>query len=138
MKDKKILADTSAWIVSFKKTGHEGLKTFLKEAIDADRIAAAPFILLELLQGCKTQHEFDNLKARLESLENCSMDDISWERAYFFSFSLRRKGLTIPTLDIIIAFVCIEKGYTLLHHDHHFKMIAEHYELDAIDFLDNS
>lgn len=133
--DKKILVDTSAWIVSFKKTGHETLKTLLKEALDSDRIVAAPFILLELLQGCKTQHEFYNLKARLESLENCSMDDISWERAYHFSFSLRRKGLTIPTLDIIIAFLCIEKGYTLLHHDQHFRMIARYSNLDAIDFL---
>ncbi len=64
------------------------------------------------------------------------MEDLIWERVYSFGFSLRRRGLTVPTLDILIAFLAIDKGYTLLHHDHHFRMIAEHSELDAMDFLD--
>ncbi len=135
MADKKFLVDTSAWILSFKTTGQEGLKTLLKEAIERDRVVTTPVIVLELLQGCKTQKEFDNLRTRLESLENCSLEDLIWERVYSFGFSLRRKGLSVPTLDILIAFLAIEKSYTLLHHDHHFRMIAEHSELDAMDFL---
>lgn len=135
MKDKKLLVDTSAWIVSFKKIGHEGLKTFLKEAIDKDRVVITPFILLELLQGCKTHKEYDNLKIRLESLENCPLGDLNWDKIYSLSFSLRRNGLTIPTLDILIAFLSIERGYTLLHQDHHFRRIAERSDLDAVDFL---
>ena len=61
MADKKFLVDTSAWILSFKTTGQEGLKTLLKEAIERDRVVTIPVIVLELLQGCKTQKEFDNL-----------------------------------------------------------------------------
>jgi len=136
MKDKKkVIVDTSAWILSFKRTGQEKLKTFLKEAIEKDRIATTPLIVLELLQGCRTQEEFDTLKTRLESLENCSMENLTWEKVYSFAFSLKRKGLTIPTLDILLAFVAIEKEYILLHHDHHFRVIAENSELDALDFL---
>ncbi len=135
MKDKKILVDTSAWILSFKRTGQETLKNLVKEAIVRERVVTTPVIVLEVLQGCKTQKEFDNLRTRLESLENCPMEDLIWERVYSFGFSLRRRGLTVPTLDILIAFLAIEKGYTLLHHDHHFRMIAEHSELDAMDFL---
>lgn len=136
MKDKKVLVDTSAWILSFKTTGHEGLKGFLKEAIDQDRVATTPLIILELLQGCKTQRDFDNLKMRLESLENCSLENLSWARVYSLGFSLRRKGLTVPTLDILIASLSMERGYTLLHHDYHFRSIAGHSELNAVDFID--
>lgn len=135
MKDKKVLVDTSAWIVSFRRTGPEGLKTFLRTALERDQVVTTPLIILELLQGCKTQKEFDALKTRLESLEQSSLEGLPWERVYRFGFSLRRKGLTIPTLDILLAFLSLEKGYALLHHDQHFRRIAEHSELDAMDFL---
>lgn len=135
MNGKTVLVDTSAWIVSFKRTGPAALKTLLKEAIDKDRVVTTPLILLELLQGCKREEEFTHLKTRLESLENCSLEDLNWQRVYRLGFTLRRKGLTIPTLDILIASLAIEKGHTLLHHDHHFRMIAKHSGLDAIDFL---
>lgn len=136
MMDKKVLVDTSAWILSFKGTGHEGLKSILREAIDKGRVVTTPLIVLEVLQGCKTQKEFDHLKVRLESLENCPLDNLDWEGVYSLGFSLRRRGLTVPTLDILIAFLSMEKGYTLLHHDHHFRSIAEHSDLSLIDFLE--
>jgi len=136
MKDKKVVVDTSAWILSFKRTGQEKLKTFLKEAIGKDRVATTPLIVLELLQGCRTEKEYYNLKTRLESLEICSLENLSWERVYSFAFSLKRQGLTIPTVDILIAFLSIEKNYLLLHHDHHFRLIAEKSGLEAMDFLD--
>lgn len=43
--------------------------------------------------------------------------------------------MTIPALDIVISFMAMEKGYILLHHDHHFRMIVENSELKATDFL---
>ncbi len=135
MRDKKTLVDTSAWIVSFRRAGSERLKAFLREALEWDQVVTTPLVVLELLQGCRTQKEFNDLKARLESLENVSLKDLAWERIYRFAFSLRRKGLTVPTLDILIAFLSIEGGYSLLHHDRHFRMIAEHSELQAIDFF---
>jgi len=59
MKNKRILVDTSAWVLSFKSSGHDKIKSFLKEAIDLNQIVITPFIILELLQGCKTEKEFD-------------------------------------------------------------------------------
>lgn len=136
MKNKNILVDTSAWIKSFKKSSPEPLKILLKEAIDNNRIISNSLIILELLQGCKTQKEFDLLKARLECLEICPLEDLSWDSIYRLSFSLRRKGITVSTIDLILASVAIEKKYILLHHDHHFRMIAENSDLEIIDFLD--
>lgn len=136
MKDRKVLVDTSAWILSFRGKGHEDLKTCLKEAIDANRAVVTPLIILELLQGCRTKKEYENLRLKLESLENCTLSESGWERLYSFGFSLRRKGLTLPTIDILIAFLATENDYILLHHDRHFRMIAEKSALRVIDFLD--
>ncbi len=125
--DKKILVDTSAWILSFKRSG--------QEALDKDQVVTTPFIVLELLQGCKTQKEFDDLEIRLTSLESYPPETRTWEGVYGFGFPLRRKGLTLPTLDILLAFLAIQKDFVLLHHDHHFRKIAEQSKLVAIDFL---
>ncbi|MBI1821839.1 MAG: PIN domain-containing protein [Nitrospirae bacterium] len=135
MKPKKILVDTSAWILSFKKSGPEELQTFLKNGIDQNIILTTPLVILELLQGCKTEREYAEFKERFGSLDNCLLESIQWEKAYRFGFMLRKKGITVPTMDILIAFLSIENGCVLLHHDNHFRLIAKHSDLEALDFL---
>lgn len=121
-----ILIDTSAWIASFKKTGNDELKEFMRQAIVSDLAVTTPVIILELLQGCRSVGERDALKIKLESLDNLSITLSVWEQAYELGFSLRRKGLTIPTVDLIIAALAIENKSLLLHHDEHYEMIVPH------------
>ncbi len=119
-----ILVDTSAWITSFKKAGNHDLKEFLRQAIVSSHAATSPIIILELLQGCRSVEERDSLKIRLESLDLLPITSAVWEQAYELGFSLRRKGLTIPTVDLIIAALALENNTLLLHHDEHFEMIV--------------
>lgn len=121
-----ILIDTSAWIASFKKTGNQELKEFMKQAVVSGLAVTSPIIILELLQGCRSVGERDALKIKLESLDILSITSSVWEQAYELGFSLRRKGLTIPTVDLIIAALAIENKSLLLHHDDHFEMIVPH------------
>jgi predicted nucleic acid-binding protein len=48
MRDE-ILVDTSAWILSFRETGNETLKDYLREALDSNRVVITNIIILELL-----------------------------------------------------------------------------------------
>ena len=121
-----ILIDTSAWISSFKKAGNVELKEFMRQAIVSGLAVTSPVIILELLQGCRSVGERDALKIRLESLDILSITLSVWEQAYELGFSLRRKGLTIPTVDLIIAALAIENETLLLHYDEHYKMIVPH------------
>jgi hypothetical protein len=122
-----ILIDTSAWIASFKKTGNHELKEFMRQTIVSGLAVTSPVIILELLQGCRSVGERDALKIKLESLDILSITLSVWEQAYELGFSLRRKGLTIPTVDLIIAALAIENKSLLLHHDEHYEMMASHY-----------
>lgn len=122
-----ILIDTSAWIASFKKTGNHELKEFMRQAIVSGLAVTSPVIILELLQGCRSVGERDALKIKLESLDILSITLSVWEQAYELGFSLRRKGLTIPTVDLIIAALAIENKSLLLHHDEHYEMMVTHY-----------
>jgi hypothetical protein len=122
----RVLVDTSAWIESFRKAGSPELKEYLTQAIRLGVAATAPIILLELLQGCRTEEERDELRRRLESLDFLMIGDAVWERSYALGFTLRRKGLSVPTADIVIAAVAIENGSSLLHQDKRFELVARH------------
>jgi predicted nucleic acid-binding protein len=124
-----ILIDTSAWIASFKKTGNHELKEFMRQSIVSGLAVTSPVIILELLQGCRSIGERDALKIKMESLDILSITLSVWEQAYEIGFSLRRKGLTIPTVDLIIAALAIENKSLLLHHDEHFEMIIPHFPI---------
>ena len=121
-----ILIDTSAWIASFKKTGSQELKEFMRQAVVSGLAVTSPLIILELLQGCRSVGGRDALRTKLESLDILPITQGVWEQAYELGFSLRRKGLTIPSVDLIIAALAIENKTLLLHQDDHFEMIVPH------------
>ncbi len=122
-----VLVDTSAWIASFKKAGNHDLKEFLRQAIVSGHAVTSPIIILELLQGCRSVEERDSLRIKLESLDLLPITPTVWERAYELGFSLRRKGVTIPSVDLIIAALALENNTLLLHHDEHFEMIVPYF-----------
>ena len=133
----KLLVDTSAWIVSFRKSGHEQLKKTLVAALDSLPVATTNIVILELLQGCRNRNEYDAMHARLKVLETILINDAVWFLAYTTGYELRRKGITVPTLDIIIASAAKIHNCSLLHHDKHFRILAKHLHINAVDYIDD-
>ncbi len=136
MSNRIVLVDTSAWIVSFKKKGNDELKKYLKHSVEEGTAATNELIILELLQGCRNRKEFQNLKVRLESLDRVEITKGVWKRTFSLGFSLRRKGITIPTVDLVIACLAMENDCFLLHHDRHFTIMRDHSALQLIDSLE--
>ncbi len=77
------------------------------------------------------------MKARLEVLETIPFSDAVWSLAYTTGYELRRKGITVPTVDIIIAAAAKIYNCSLLHHDKYFRAIAKHLHISAVDYIDN-
>jgi len=132
----RILIDTSAWIVSFKKTGNESLKQKVVEALASLSAATTPVIVLELLQGCRDKKEYEAMKSRMEALEMLPVNEAVWEASYREGYDLRRKGITIPTIDILILSIAKIYDCSVLHHDKHFKLVAKHLGVIALDYID--
>jgi len=133
----KLLVDTSAWIVSFRKSGHDQLKKTLISALDSLSVATTNIVVLELLQGCRNRKEFDAMHARLGALDTILISDAVWSLAYATGYELRRKGITVPTVDVIIAAAAKINNCSLLHHDKHFRTLAKHLHINAVDFIDD-
>jgi predicted nucleic acid-binding protein len=58
-----------------------------------------------------------------------------WEKAYELAFQLRRKGVTIPYTDILIAATALAHEATLLHVDAHFDLAAQFSSLKVESYV---
>jgi predicted nucleic acid-binding protein len=85
-------------------------------------------IYQEVLQGVKTEKDFDKVKKYLDTQRFYSLkkEKESYATAAKIYFKCRKKGITISsTIDCLIAQTAIENNLFLLHNDSDFDDIAK-------------
>ena len=128
------LVDTSAWLLALRKNFLPIAKDRIDYLLKEDLVISTGMVRLELLGGTKTEIEFQRLKARLDALDTVETDMQLWARAYELAFNLRRRGVTIPYTDILIAACALHANAIILHADAHFDLISKHFELKVESF----
>jgi len=121
-----ILIDTSAWVCFFARSGYVEVKKTVSHLIDENMAAIAGPVVVELIQGARTERERDFLRSRLAGLHWLFITDSHWHEAADLSFRLRRKGVTTSAVDVLLAAVAISYQCRLLHKDSDFDLIARH------------
>lgn len=121
-----ILIDTSAWICFFARKGFIEIKEAISALLDGNRVAIAGPILVELIQGARTDKEKDDLKGVIKGLHWLTITDDHWHEAADLSFNLRRKGVTISSVDSLLTVVALSNNCKVLHKDTDFELIAKH------------
>jgi predicted nucleic acid-binding protein len=61
----------------------------------------------------------------MDALIRLSVDETVWDNAGDLDASLRKKGITIPPMDVIIAQICLHHKVSLFTLDEHFRSISE-------------
>ncbi|HCC36199.1 MAG TPA: VapC toxin family PIN domain ribonuclease [Treponema sp.] len=123
-----ILVDTSIIIGYLKGASGPSYKKF--DAILEKNIpfGISGIIYQEVLQGSKTEKEFNQLK---EYLQTVTFYDLrkgiqSYEEAAFKYFTCRKAGITVrSSIDLIIVQIAIENNLYLLHNDNDFINISK-------------
>lgn len=128
-----ILVDTSVWIDYFngnENTHTDALDTALMDCI----VAIGDLIFLEILQGFKSDKDFNGAKITLSSLDQYEMfgHEMALKCAENFR-KLRKQGITVrKTTDVIIATFCIENQFPLLFSDRDFMPFVQKLGLIAV------
>jgi len=135
MSNKSFLVDTSAWILALRKDFVPSVKERIDHLLKENAIITTGMVKLEILGGTKTVTQFQRLKRRLDALVSVEVDTPLWEKSYDLAFKLRRKGITVPYTDILIAACALEIGATVVHADAHFDLMAAHISLKVESFL---
>lgn len=115
-----VVIDTSAWIRYFRY-GNDEVSQLVGELVTKDEAVVTGVVLTELLQGIKTDKERQRLTALFSSLPFIETVREDWQTAGEDLRELRRRGVTVPVTDAVIATVAHRRGMAVLTTDPHFK-----------------
>ena len=115
----EVLIDTSAWIAFFR--GDEPLASRVDAALADGSAAVCGLVELEVLQNVRPGEE--NVRSLLRSAHRLGTAESDYREAGERLAGLRRKGVTLPVTDGLIAQVALRHQVPLLEFDKHFGHI---------------
>ena len=121
-----IVVDTTVWADWFNGRDSPEVDR-LDQALGGQDAGLVPVILTEVLQGFRSDRDFERARALLVRLPVLSLDLEGHAAAARLFRRLRSKGITVRgAIDCIIAQTCIAAGVELLSADLDFAAIARH------------
>jgi len=120
----KVIVDTSVWIQFFNAPQSKEKKE-IDKLLNDNRVAVVGVIVSELLQGSRSQRDFEKIEDKINALPYMEVSKNTWMEVSRTSFQLRKQGITVPLTDILIAIVARENGCEIYTLDPHFKKIPE-------------
>lgn len=117
-----ILVDTSIWIRALRSKRSPEARE-LDRLIELDQVVITDLVAAEVLQGTKTDADFEELEDKLDALHFYHADEEAWQRAARRSFDLKRNGLKTPLSDLVIAQVALDNDLTVYAVDEHFDRV---------------
>jgi len=128
-----IVVDSSVWIDYLRGTPTPQADK-LDSLLGTVPLATGDLILAEVLQGCASNKQFNEVRRLLSTLSVVSLGgiDLAAEAARNFR-KLRAMGVTVrKTIDTVIATRCIVDRHELLHNDRDFDAFEAHLGLRCV------
>lgn len=125
MSSSLYLIDSSVWLEVLAR-GREApkLRGRVDQLLEQDRAATTGMVRLEVLGGARSEGEYRRLAELFSALHQLPVEEGTWSEAAWLGFQLRRRGVTVPFTDLLIAAAAMHGGAVLLHQDRHFDVIA--------------
>jgi len=126
-----ILVDSSALIEFYRPKGLPKVQAAVAEAIDADLVAVNGVIQVEILAFASPRTPFTELLDDFKGFHWLDLEEVDFDFAAEIGYSLRRKAITIPAPDLIIAASAMRADAVLYHSDSHYDVLSRHVDLKA-------
>ncbi|PNG27752.1 type II toxin-antitoxin system VapC family toxin [Methylocella silvestris] len=128
-----IVVDSSVWIANLRDLDTRAVR-LLRSIEDPNEILVGDLILLEVLQGARSEAHAARIEASLRQFRIEPLLDAGLAvRAAQNYRALREKGATVrKTIDLIIGSFCLARGHALLHDERDFAPMAEHLGLRVV------
>ena len=88
-----------------------------------DEAATTEIVIAEVLQGARSEEEFNRLQDKLAAVHFYAADRAIWEKAGKLSFELYRRGLPTPLADLVVGVLAIEHNLVVYARDAHFERV---------------
>ena len=115
------MLDTSAWVDVLRGRTPE-LLAACRDLLARDRVLTCSPVVFELRRGLGRRNRKTVLKL-IDAVPRVSVTEEDWDAAGDLDARLRRKGITIPPMDVLIAWLCLSQDVPLLAVDRHFEEV---------------
>jgi predicted nucleic acid-binding protein len=116
-----ILVDSSAWTAFFR--GREPLAARVDAAIESGEAALCGPVLCELRRGFVSARDRKRTLALLSNCPTLPAPYDVWTEAGELGFELRKKGITVKTIDLVIAVWALTSSVPILTGDGDFRLM---------------
>ena len=118
-----MLVDTSAWIEQLRPNGDPFIRERVETLLIAGDAVWCRLVRLELWNGARGETERSVLREMDGELTSLDIGEVAWKRAVELATLSRKKGITIPATDLLVAACAQTNGVGLLHFDSHFDRL---------------
>jgi len=115
--------DTCVWIDHLRARTPEATRQIADQAVHAEDALLCEQVRFELLCGA-SRRERTPLLRRLETMPLLHTPPVLWREASDLAAKACDAGLRVPSMDLLIAAVCIHHGAALTTFDAHFGELA--------------
>jgi len=128
----KVLIDTSVWVDFFRKK--ESLVSVkVRECLKLNQVCYAGPILVELYQGAKTHREIEILDELFDTISYIDITRDHYHHAGMINQKAAREGKVFSTIDVILAALAHDGGFSLFSLDRHFDDISRYCALSLVE-----
>ncbi|MCZ8157532.1 MAG: PIN domain-containing protein [Leptospira sp.] len=131
-----LLIDTSVWSEALRRKNKSvnSEDTFLFQIIkNEEEIFITGIILQEILTGIKNEKLFDEINHHLRFFNFVNPTNIDHVLAAKLRNDLAKKGVTVASIDVLIAQIAISNNLTLATFDSDFERIATNSKLKILN-----
>lgn len=119
-----VLVDSSVWIELFRKKGDLFTSVAVENLIEEMQACFCGIVKLEVLGGARDDEK--TIISNLFSLvPYVPQTEAIWDDVIRFQWLVRKRGLTIPWSDALIAVIANKNGHRIYSRDRHFDALAE-------------
>jgi len=119
------LIDTSAWIHSLRPGGDAVVTERVRFLLETGEAAWCPMVRLELWNGARGEHEKRVVRDMERDLPELELTPAVWNMSCELARKARRRGVTAPATDLLIAACARHHGVNIEHDDEHLAALAK-------------
>ena len=114
-----ILVDTSAWIDFFR--GRDPLAGAVDRLLESNEVALCGPVITELRRGLRSPAERSRVNPLFGGCDVLSDPPDLWAEAGDLGYALGRRGITVKTIDLLVATYALSHSVAVLTTDSDFR-----------------
>ena len=120
-----MLVDSSAWIEFFKLGGIQFVKDRVSEELKNQTAGFSEPVEYEVLSGCSRPGQRELVEDTFGISHRFAVERHDWIAATEVNLKLRKKGIQIAVIDLLLAVISVRIGLSILTRDSDFEIIRD-------------